>query len=59
MRHVGMRTGLTMTRQTARRPSADLSATGDAELGQDIVVARGGNGRTEVAAGGRKLHRGK
>jgi hypothetical protein len=59
VRQVGMRTGLTVPRQTARQPGAELSATGDAELGQDVVVDRGGRGRSGVRTGGLNLHRGK
>lgn len=54
-----LRAGLTTPRQPARQASAHLSATGDAELYPDIVVDRGGRGRTEVGIGGRKLHPGK
>jgi hypothetical protein len=59
VRQVGMRTGPKMPRQPTRQPGADLSATGDAELVRDVVVARGGRGRTEVGTGGSKLDHGK
>jgi len=42
-----------------RQASAQLSATGDAELYPGISVDRGGRGRTEVDIGGCKLHPGK
>jgi hypothetical protein len=55
LRRVSVRTGLTGPSQTARQPGEDLSATGDAELGQVLLAARSSHGCTRVGPARLKL----